>query len=340
MYDIEIKPCSNNGWFTPAEAKSYYGRFDREGITCHWWGDGTGASNHDNIVNYFMGQAAAGVKSVNFVCSDAKITQMVNPDNVAWCSTAGNPTTISIEFQPTLSDEGYKRGGWLIAYLEKKYGHEMKLYPHSHWNTTSCPGTIDIDRLRREANAVSGVTVNLIPIPTPSNPVATVASTSAQTVTLPASNDKWRWYPLGVAPMVGNEGGFLRPAMFGGLTYTILDRPQANVVTIQTQDYGKVNIWVAPDTGARFAGAIGSTTPPVQGKAKLVLPSDAASWRVYKVTGPWTVGNEVGKLAPSKFGGLTYDIQGNPSTNIYIINTQDFGQVAIYAGPDTGASFK
>lgn len=102
MYPIEIKICSKNGWSTPQEAIPIWGKYSREGVTVHWWGDGTGASNHDNIVNYFLGQAAAGNKSVNYVVSDNKITLMVSPDNVAWCSNNGNPTTISIEHQPTL----------------------------------------------------------------------------------------------------------------------------------------------------------------------------------------------------------------------------------------------
>src|SRR6185437_3527629 len=115
MYPIESKPASKNGWYTPAESNAVYAaRYAREGVTAHWWGDGTGADNHDNIVNYMLAQAQAGIKSVNYVLSDDKITMLVDPDDVAWCSEDGNPTTISIEFQPTLGDEGYKKGGWLI----------------------------------------------------------------------------------------------------------------------------------------------------------------------------------------------------------------------------------
>lgn len=71
-----------------------------------------------------------------------------------------------------------------------------------------------------------------------------------QTLHLPASEDSWRVYPLNKAPMIGNECGYLRPKKFGGLTYDILAWPQDNVVTIQTQDYGKVNIYVGADTPA------------------------------------------------------------------------------------------
>lgn len=69
----------------------------------------------------------------------------------------------------------------------------------------------------------------------------------------------------------------------------------------------------------------------------LYLPSSATSWRVYNQNGKYTAGNEVGYLNPSKFGGLTYTIHGNPVKDIYLIKTQDFGTVAIYAGAGTGA---
>lgn len=152
-YEIENKPASKNGWFTPAESNAYYRtRYAREGITVHWWGDGTGANNHDNIVNYIASQAQQGNKSVNYVLSDLKITQMVDPDNVAWCSQAGNPTTISVETQPTLGDEGYRKWGWLVNELENRYGRTLTLYPHNHWYNTSCPGSIDLGRIRAEAN--------------------------------------------------------------------------------------------------------------------------------------------------------------------------------------------
>jgi hypothetical protein len=168
-YPIEIKIASKNGWSTPQEAKYIWATpYSREGITMHWWGDGTGASNHDNIVNYFLSQAQAGNKSTNYVVSDNKITLMVSPDNVAWCSNNGNPTTISIEHQPTLNAEGYKKSGWLVWQLEGRYGKRLSLYPHSKWVGTACPGSIDINRIRAEANKwASG---GYLPAPPPPAP--------------------------------------------------------------------------------------------------------------------------------------------------------------------------
>lgn len=186
-YPIEIKICSKNGWSTPQEAMGIWGRYSREGVTIHWWGDGTGADNHDNIVNYFLGQANAGNKSVNYVVSDRKITLMVSPDMVAWCSTAGNPTTISVEHQPTLGDEGYKRSGWLLWQLEGRYGKRLNLYPHNHWNATSCPGSININRIRAEADKWASGGYQPAPPPPVPKPTPTPVPPPAPTVSITTS---------------------------------------------------------------------------------------------------------------------------------------------------------
>lgn len=150
MYQIFQKLCAKAGYFTPDEARKYYGRYARDGVTVHWWGDGTGESNHDNIVNYIYNQSVLGNKSVNYVLSDAKITLMVGPDDVAWTSQSGNATTVSVETEPQLSDEGYKKWGWLLWQLEQRYGKTLKLYPHNYWYSTACPGSISLDRIRQE----------------------------------------------------------------------------------------------------------------------------------------------------------------------------------------------
>jgi hypothetical protein len=174
-YGIETKLAPKAVWFTPAEAQAYYGRYSREGITIHWWGDGTGADNHDNIVNFFLRRTDG---SVNYVLSDNKITLMVGPDNVAWCSQSGNPTTISIEHQPTLGDEGYKKSGWLVDQLEQRYGRRLNLYPHKHWYPTDCCGTLDINRIRAEADKwragqYEPVPPTPAPAPVPAPPIVT-----------------------------------------------------------------------------------------------------------------------------------------------------------------------
>lgn len=71
---------------------------------------------------------------------------------------------------------------------------------------------------------------------------------------------------------------------------------------------------------------------------QLHLPPSVDTWNIYNPNGPYTRGNEIHKLTPSAFpNGITYDIKGSPVPNVYLIDTQVRGRVAIYAGPDTSA---
>lgn len=340
MYEIETKICSKNGWDTPAQALARYGRYSREGITLHWWGGGEGADKHDNIVDYFMGKAEAGVKSPNYVLSDNKITCMVEPDMVAWCSTKGNPTTVSIECQPTLGDEGYKRLGWLIKQLEAKYNHRMTLYPHKFWNATDCPGTISLDRARKEADGAD--TSGSLPAPSPAPVPITPPAIAAAKVFLPAAAGTWRFYKESAVPAKGNEYKFLQPgnpAFAPGLTYDILGRADNdNTVIIQTRDFGRGKIWVT-GTSAQFISGSAPSQPSKPSGNTVTLPVRVDSWRAYPIYVLPRVGNERGQfLRPSKIGhDLVYDILDRPYPNVVTIDTQSYGRVNIYVGPETEA---
>ncbi len=102
----------------------------------------------------------------------------------------------------------------------------------------------DYNAVQAKVNELCGVKTK----PTAAKPKP--ATPKKQTVTLPKTAKEWRVYKTNVVPVVGNECGKLKPSKFGGLTYEILAKPQKDVVTIQTQDYGKVNIYVGKGTGA------------------------------------------------------------------------------------------
>lgn len=168
-YQIEIRLASKNGWHTPAEARAFYGRYARDGITWHWWNTPSAVTDadHDNIANYILGKASRGTGSVNYVLSNNKITLLVNPDNVAWASQGGNPTTVSVELSPHLNAEGYKKAGWLFNELEGRWGKVLKHYKHSDWYQTQCPGTISIPRIAQEAAKWKAGAYNPKPVPPP-----------------------------------------------------------------------------------------------------------------------------------------------------------------------------
>lgn len=74
---------------------------------------------------------------------------------------------------------------------------------------------------------------------------------------------------------------------------------------------------------------------------KLYLPASATSWNVYPLNKQPVVGNECGRVLPSKFGGLEYDILRWTIPNVVcVIKTRDFGEVQIYVANGTGAVIK
>lgn len=75
-------------------------------------------------------------------------------------------------------------------------------------------------------------------------------------------------------------------------------------------------------------------------KKRLILPKTFSSWRVYPLNKAPVKGNEKGFLNPGKFGGLEYEILGNPQKDVYTIQTKDFGKVKIYAPGSTGAMIR
>ena len=66
-------------------------------------------------------------------------------------------------------------------------------------------------------------------------------------------------------------------------------------------------------------------------KRYLNLSPAAATWNVYPLDKAPVIKNACGKLAPKQYGGLSYEILGNPQTDVYTIKTSVFGKVNIYA---------
>ena len=75
-------------------------------------------------------------------------------------------------------------------------------------------------------------------------------------------------------------------------------------------------------------------------KKKLYLPATASSWAVYPLDKAPVKANAIASLNPKKFGGLNYEIIGNPQKDVYTISTSNFGLVNIYAAKSTGAIIK
>lgn len=75
--------------------------------------------------------------------------------------------------------------------------------------------------------------------------------------------NSWAVYPTNVTPVTGNQCGYLAPARYGGLTYRVLEdfTGYPDVVTIETESFGKVNIYVPKDWDSCWTRITTSTCP-------------------------------------------------------------------------------
>lgn len=62
----------------------------------------------------------------------------------------------------------------------------------------------------------------------------------------------------------------------------------------------------------------------------LFLPATTGPWHLYNADGPYVPGAAKALLYPSQFGGLTYKIVADKGNGVYVINTQMFGQGALW----------
>jgi hypothetical protein len=97
MYTYEYKQSPN---YTPgAQTKAFYGRPRTIELGAgHWWGDPNAGYGHDGVVNGFLNSARQ--VTAHLVISAGRVTQLVNFNDTAWCTSAANPYTIAIELDP------------------------------------------------------------------------------------------------------------------------------------------------------------------------------------------------------------------------------------------------
>ena len=191
--------------------------------------------------------------SFHYAVDDKEAVQGVLTDRNTWnagdgANGTGNRKSIAVEICYSKSGgerfiQAEKNAAIVVADLLKGWDLGLdRVRKHQDWNGKYCPHrTLDMgwDRfLKMISDAYYGKESN------------TSNNNQVRTLYLPATADKWRVYPLDKAPVVGNEKGFLFPSKFGGLNYAIVSMPQSNVAIIDTRDYGRVQIYVDPSTGA------------------------------------------------------------------------------------------
>ena len=145
----------------------------------------------------------------------------------------------------------------------------------------------------------------------------------------------------GVGAMIPNPRGYFR-----------LNRPLPSEVEKTTEELAKEVLAGKHGNGQARRDSLGARYNEVQAlvnkmlapkpkptpkpqKEYLQLSRSIHRWYVYPLNKPARVGNQIGFLVPSRFGGLEYEILARPSVNVATIKTRDFGKVNIYIGKNT-----
>lgn len=161
-FNVDLTPNHNRGDWQP------------QVIVMHWWDDPAKRPTFNGVVNWFNTRSAQ--VSAHYVVEAGRITQMVREQDRGWHAGDdwANKHGIGIEVNPRLSAGDYRTTAELIAEIRSRRG-ALPLQPHSRYSSTSCPGTMDLSRLNREARQQSGGTSSSTPsTSTPAGGVYTV----------------------------------------------------------------------------------------------------------------------------------------------------------------------
>lgn len=120
-------------------------------IVIHHWDDPARKPSVQGVLSHFKDPAVQ--VSAHYVVTDARVIQMVKETDTAWHAKQANPFTIGIEIDPRVPGATYKTVGRLVREIRERHGN-LPLRKHSDFNTTRCPGSLDLARIDREAKAV------------------------------------------------------------------------------------------------------------------------------------------------------------------------------------------
>jgi hypothetical protein len=119
-----------------------------EAIVIHWWNDPSKNTTLDGVVSWFLNPTSQ--VSAHYVVSGDTVVQMVEETDQAWHAMQANQFTIGIEVDPNTPGNTYKTLGELVRSIRSRRGN-IPLKRHSDYVNTTCPGTIDLNRIERES---------------------------------------------------------------------------------------------------------------------------------------------------------------------------------------------
>lgn len=129
------------------------GNWRKDVIVLHWWDDPARRPSFNGVVTWFMNRSAR--VSAQYTVEGGRICQQVLEKDMAW--HAGNAWAnrhgIGIEVNPRLSAADYETTAQLVAEIWSRRG-KLPVRRHRDYRQTSCPGTMDVNRIIRRAEQI------------------------------------------------------------------------------------------------------------------------------------------------------------------------------------------
>lgn len=228
-----------------------------EYITIHNTANDASANNE---IQYMINNS--NQVSYHFAVDENEVVQGLPLDRNAWAAGDGNGpgNRKSIHVEICYSKSGgtryYQAEGLAIQFVaqllrERGWGID-RVKKHGDWSRKNCPHRI-LDE-GRWGNFIAAIQAELSPKPAPIPQSAPeLPKPKKRYIKLPASAATWTVYKLNRPPVKANSAnhaGTLKPAKFGGLEYEILHDRGNWVFEIQTANFGRVQIYGHPSTGA------------------------------------------------------------------------------------------
>ncbi|WWO59061.1 putative endolysin [Listeria phage 20422-1] len=206
-----------------------------KGIKSHKWvADKLGGTTHQDPYAYL---SSWGISKAQFASDLAKVSGGGNTG-----TAPAKPSTLAPK--PSTPSTNLDKLG-LVDYMNAKkmdssYSNRAKLakqYGIANYSGTASQNTTLLSKIKGGA-------------PKPSTPAPKPSTSTAKKIYFPPNKGNWSVYPTNKAPVKANAIGAINPTKFGGLTYTIQKDRGNGVYEIQTDQFGRVQVYGAPSTGA------------------------------------------------------------------------------------------
>lgn len=142
-------------------------------LIIHWWNDPAKNPKVSGVVSWLCNVDSNVSAHYVITGTNREVYHLVDNKDTAWHAKNANPFSLGLELDPRQRDEDYDVAAEVIANIWKHYGKKFPLEPHNKYVKDSrCPGTYDLSRLQREAEAKMGkdTTQPVKPSPAPSKP--------------------------------------------------------------------------------------------------------------------------------------------------------------------------